>query len=197
LSSPETDTPPVPNACQRELSIEIPAEDVRRETESVIQKYSKLARIPGFRKGKVPAGVVRSRFAEEIKSEVVEALIPRAFRAEVEKQKLQPVSQPHVTDLKMEEGQPLQFKAAFEVLPDIEISGYQEIRPEKPDTNVTEEEVNAALNQLREQAATYQTLDDRAIAAGRTDGYIKLIAGPRRLLRNVGGGRLLGATAGS
>ncbi|MDP9267195.1 MAG: trigger factor [Acidobacteriota bacterium] len=166
MSSPETDTPAAPNACQRELSIEIPAEDVRRETESVIQKYSKLARIPGFRKGKVPAGVVRSRFAEEIKSEVVEALIPRAFRAEVEKQKLQPVSQPHVTDLKMEEGQPLQFKAAFEVLPDIEVSGYQEIRPEKPDTNVTEAEVNAALNQLRQQAATYQTLDDRAIAAG-------------------------------
>ena len=166
MSSPETNTPTVPNACQRELSIEVPAEDVRRETESVIQKYSKLARIPGFRKGKVPAGVVRSRFAEEIKSEVVEALIPRAFRAEVEKQKLQPVSQPHVTDLKMEEGQPLQFKAAFEVLPDIEVSGYQEIRPEKPDTKVTEDEVNAALNQLREQAATYQTLDDRAITNG-------------------------------
>src|SRR5205085_584155 len=111
LSSPETTTPAAANACQRELSIEIPADEVRRETETVIQKYSKLARIPGFRKGKVPAGVVRNRFAEEIKSEVVEALIPRAFRAEVEKQKLQPVSQPRVTDLKMEEGQPLHFKA--------------------------------------------------------------------------------------
>ena len=166
MSSPEVNTPEVANACQRELSIEIPAEDVRRETESVVQKYCKLARIPGFRKGKVPAGVVRSRFAEEIKSEVVEALIPRAFRAEVEKQKLQPVSQPRVTDLKMEEGEPLRFKAAFEVLPDIEVSGYQELRPEKPDTKVTDEEVEAALNQLREQASTYQTLDDRTIAKG-------------------------------
>ncbi|MBI2677252.1 MAG: trigger factor [Candidatus Koribacter versatilis] len=166
MSSPETNTPAAANACQRELSISVPADEVRRETETVIQKYSKLARIPGFRKGKVPAGVVRNRFAEEIKSEVVEALIPRAFRAEVEKQKLQPVSQPRVTDLKMEEGQPLHFKAAFEVLPDIEVSDYQELRPEKPDTKVTEEEVDAALNQLREQASTYQTLDDRKVAKG-------------------------------
>lgn len=164
MTSPETTA--ASNACRRELAIEVPAADVKRETEAVVQKYSKLARIPGFRKGKVPAGVVKNRFAEEIRSEVVEALIPRAFRAEVEKQKLQPVSQPHVTDLKMEEGEPLRFKAAFEVLPDIEVSGYQELRPEKPDTAVTDDEVNAALDQLREQAATYQTVDDRALAPG-------------------------------
>jgi len=164
LSSPETTQ--TPNACRRELAIEIPAADVQRETEAVIQKYSKLARIPGFRKGKVPAGVIKSRFADDIRHEVVEALIPRAFRAEVERQKLQPVSQPQVTDLKMDEGEPLRFKAAFEVLPDIEVSGYQELRPPKSDTRVTDAEVDAALNQLREQAATYQTLDDRALAAG-------------------------------
>jgi trigger factor len=166
LSSPETTTPEASNACRRELAIEIPAADVKRETEAVVQKYSKLARIPGFRKGKVPTGVVKSRFADEIRSEVVEALIPRAFRAEVEKQNLQPVSQPQVTDLKMEEGEPLRFKAAFEVLPAIEVSGYQELRTEKPDATVTDDDVNAALSQLREQAATYQTVDDRAIAVG-------------------------------
>ncbi|HSE50366.1 MAG TPA: trigger factor [Terriglobales bacterium] len=162
MTSPETPS----NACRRELAIEVPAADVKRETETIVQKYSKLARIPGFRKGKVPTGVVKSRFADEIRQEVVEALIPRAFRTEVEKQKLQPISQPQVTELKMEEGEPLRFKAAFEVLPDIEVSGYQELRPEKPDTKVDEAEVDAALNQLREQAATYQTVDDRALAHG-------------------------------
>jgi trigger factor len=166
LSSPEVNPPPVANACRRELAIEIPAAEVQRETAAVIEKYSKLARIPGFRKGKVPTGVIKTRFAEEIRSEVVEALIPRAFRAEVEKQKLEPVSQPQVTDLKMEEGEPLRFKAAFDVLPDIEVSGYQEIRPEQPDVSVSDDEVTAALNQLREQGATYQTVDDRVLAAG-------------------------------
>ncbi|HTK96169.1 MAG TPA: trigger factor [Terriglobales bacterium] len=170
MSSPDVTTPateaPTPNPCRRELSIEIPAGDVQRETEAVVKKYSKLARIPGFRKGKVPEGVIRSRFADDIKNEVVEALIPRAFRAEVEKQKLQPISQPQVIDLHVHEGEPLRFKAAFEVLPDIEVSGYQELRPEKPETAVTDDEVNAALNNLREQAATYQTVDDRALATG-------------------------------
>jgi trigger factor len=168
LSSPDVTTPEAtaPNPCRRELAIEIPAADVQKETDAVVRKYSKLARIPGFRKGKVPANVVRSRFAEDIKNEVIEALIPRAFRAEVEKQKLEPVSQPQVTDLKLEEGEPLRFKAAFDVLPVIEVSGYQELRPEKPETTVSDDEVNTALNNLREQAATYQTVDDRAAATG-------------------------------
>ena len=70
-----------------------------RETETLIQKYQKLARIPGFRRGHVPASVIRQRFSEDIKSEVVEALVPRYFRKEADKQGLIPVSQPQVTDL--------------------------------------------------------------------------------------------------
>jgi trigger factor len=168
LSPTEVDPPEIatPNACLRELAIEVPAAEVQRETDTIVQKYSKLARIPGFRKGKVPAGVVRSRFAEEIKGEVIDALVPRAFRAEVEKQKLLPVSQPRVTELKLEEGEPLRFKASFEVLPEIKVDGYQQIKPEKPDTAVSDDEVAAALDHLREQASTYQTVDDRAAATG-------------------------------
>jgi trigger factor len=168
LSSTETKTPEVatPNPCLRELTIEVPAAEVTRETEAIVKKYTKLARIPGFRKGKVPESTVRSRFADDIKNDVIEAIVPRYFRAEVEKQKLQPISQPQVTDLHLHEGEPLRFKAAFEVLPDIEVSGYQELRPEKPETAVTDDEVNTALTNLREQAATYQTVDDRAAATG-------------------------------
>ncbi len=84
-------------------------------------RYQKLARIPGFRKGKVPASIVRQRFADEIKSEIVEALVPRYFREETQKQNLLPVSQPRVTDLHLHEGEPLKFNASFEVLPDFKI----------------------------------------------------------------------------
>src|SRR5450759_16056 len=89
------------NPCKRELTIEIPAGIVNAESESVVHRDQKLARIPGFRKGKVPASIVRQRFAEEIKNEIVEALVPRYFRQEAQKQNLVPVSQPRVTDLQL------------------------------------------------------------------------------------------------
>jgi trigger factor len=152
--------------CTREVSVEVPADVVARETESVVQNYQKLARLPGFRKGKVPVTVVRSRFAGDIRGEVIERLVPRYFREEVEKQKLEPVSQPQVTDLHIKEGEPMRFKATFEVLPPIEVTGYQELRAEKTDTNISEEEVTAELNNLRERRAVFTPVEDRALADG-------------------------------
>ncbi len=150
-----TDSSTDHNPCAREVSVEVPAEVVAKETESVVQNYQKLARLPGFRKGKVPPTVVRTRFANDIRGEVVERLVPRYFREAVEKQKLEPVSQPQVTDLHIKEGEPMRFKATFEVLPPIQITGYQELRAEKPDTNITEEEVTAEMNNLRERRARH------------------------------------------
>jgi len=154
------------NACLREIAIEVPADVVARETEAILQKYQKLARLPGFRKGKVPVTVLRQRFAEEIRSDVVEQLVPRFFRQEVEKQDLLPVSQPQVTDLHLQEGDPLRFKAKFEVLPPIEVSGYQELRAERPDVNISDAEVEAELNSLREQRATYTEIQGTTLGDG-------------------------------
>ena len=161
MSPAETNT-----ATRREIQVEIPADIVSRETEKVIQKMQKVARLPGFRRGKVPSTVIKQRFAEEIKSEVVESLIPRYFQQEAEKQKLVPVSQPRVTDLHIADGEPLRFKASFEVLPEIEVSGYHELTVEKPDTAVTDQEVEEQLGRLREQQATYTAIEDRAIENG-------------------------------
>lgn len=146
--------------CTREIQVEVPADIVARETESIVQKLQKLARLPGFRRGRVPASIVRQRFGEDVKSEVVDSLVPRYFRQEVEKQGLLPVSQPRVTDLHIAEGEPLRFTASFEVLPPIEVCGYQELRPERKDTSVTEEEVAQAVNSLREQQATYKPIEE-------------------------------------
>jgi trigger factor len=132
----------------------------------VIERFQKHARLPGFRKGKVPASVVRQRFPEDIRSEVVEALIPRYFRQEVEKRGLQPVSQPRVSDLKVADGEPLRFKASFEIMPEVQVSGYQELRAEKADTSVSDQEVDEALGKLREQQATYSAVDDRELRDG-------------------------------
>jgi len=164
-STTET-TPAEPtNLCKREFTIEIPAEVVKDERDKIVNRYTKLARIPGFRKGKVPASVVRQRFADEIKSDLVEALVPRYFREESKKQNLLPVSQPRVTDLHLHDGEPLKFTAEFEILPDFKVAAYDDIKPETIDTSVSEEDVERALNNLRLQHATYIAVEeDRGLA---------------------------------
>jgi len=154
------------SATKREIQVEVPAEEVTRETDSLIQKYQKLARLPGFRRGHVPASIIRQRFAEDLKSEVVEALVPRHFRRETEKLGVLPVSQPRVSDLHIHEGEPLRFKASFEVMPEIKVEGYKELRADKPTVTVTDEEVQESLESLREQHATFTAVEGRALADG-------------------------------
>jgi len=154
------------DAVKREISVEVPADEVTRETEVIIQKYQKMARLPGFRRGHVPASIIKQRFAEDLKSDVAETLIPRYFRRETEKMGLTPVSQPRVTDLHIHDGEPLRFKASFEVLPEIQVSGYKELRSDKPEISVTDEEVEQALNNVREQHATFSSVEGRPLADG-------------------------------
>jgi len=151
---------------KREISIEIPAEEVARETETLVQKYQKVARLPGFRAGHVPATIIRQRFKEDLKSDVVEALVPRYFRKETEKLGMVPVSQPRVTDLHIHDGEPLTFKASFEIMPEIHVQGYKELRAEHPEIAVKEEEVEDALDNVREQHATYSSVEGRPLQDG-------------------------------
>jgi trigger factor len=154
------------SATKREIQVEIPLADVNRQTDALIQKYQKMARIPGFRRGHVPASIIRQRFSEEIKTDMVEALIPRFFRQEAERLSLHPVSQPRVTDLHLHDGQPLRFKAAFEVLPEIKLEGYKELRAEKPEIAVSEADVEKALADVRERHATFNPVEGRTLADG-------------------------------
>jgi trigger factor len=154
------------SATKREIQVEIPVADVNRQTDSLIQKYQKMARIPGFRRGHVPASIIRQRFSEEIKTDMVEALIPRFFRQEAERLSLHPVSQPRVTDLHLHDGEPLRFKAAFEVLPEIKLQGYKELRADTSEVAVSEADVEQALAELRERHASFNPVEGRALADG-------------------------------
>ena len=151
---------------KREISVEIPADEVTRETEAIIQKYQKMARLPGFRRGHVPASIIRQRFKEDLKSDVVEALVPRYFRKEAEKLGMIPVSQPRVTDLHVHEGEPLRFKASFEIMPEIKVEGYKELRSDHPEIVVKDEEIEEALNSIREQHATFTSVEGRSLQDG-------------------------------
>ena len=153
-------------ATKREIQVEIPAEEVARETATLIQKYQKLARLPGFRRGHIPASIIRQRFSQDINNDVVDALVPKYFRQETGKLGLMPVSQPRVTDLHVHEGEPLRFKASFEVMPEIKVESYKELRAEKPSIVVTDEEVEQSLNGVREQHATFTAVEGRVLADG-------------------------------
>ncbi len=153
--------------CTREVEVEVPADEVTKSFRTVLKRYQKLARIPGFRPGKVPESVLRNRFGKSIRDEVVEAVLPAHFRAAIEEKGLRPVSQPQVNNLQLEEGQPLRFKAVFEVLPEFSVDGYQDVKVEKPSTDLTDAEFDAELDRLRDAHATMEPVtEDRGLQDG-------------------------------
>jgi trigger factor len=150
-----------------EVTVEVPAVEVAKAYRTVIQRYQKLARIPGFRAGKVPESLVRTKFARELREEVLQALVSERFRQAVEEQKVRPVSEPQMLDLQLTDGQPLRFKAAFEVLPEFDVEGYETVRVEKPQTELTEEEYESELGYILDSQATVETVEEeRALTEG-------------------------------
>lgn len=151
----------------RSIEVEAPAADVSKAFKQVIKRYTKLARIPGFRAGKVPEALIKSRFAKEVRQEVLESLVSEKFRQALLEQKVQPVSQPQVSEMQLFDGQPLKFKATFETLPEFSIDGYDAIKVERPDSAVSEEEFQSELaNVLDHHAVVEPVEEDRAIADG-------------------------------
>jgi trigger factor len=156
------------NTCARELTIEIPVEDVERETARVTREFARVARLPGFRPGKAPAQLVRRRFWDDIKSEVVHTLVPASLENAFRERKLTPVGQPSIAELTFEPEQPLRFKAIFEVMPEIELGDYKGLEVEPAKVELTEEDLERELAGLREQAATYVPVEDRPAEEGDT-----------------------------
>jgi trigger factor len=153
--------------CTREVEIEIPADEVSRSFRAVTKRYQKNARIPGFRSGKVPESLIRGRFAEQIRQDVMEAILPDHFRNAIAEKQLKPISQPQVTGIELEEGKPLRFKAAFEVVPEFSIDGYQDVKVEKEATELTDAEVDAELARIRDSRSTMEPVtEERALTDG-------------------------------
>ena len=151
----------------REVAVEVPADEVSKTYRTITKRYQKLARIPGFRAGKVPESLIRSKFAKELRQEVLEALVSERFRKEIESQKLRPISEPQLLDLQLTDGSPLRFKAAFEVLPEVDITGYDAVQVQKPNVDLTDEEYEGELNRVLESHATVEPVEeDRALGQG-------------------------------
>jgi trigger factor len=152
--------------CKRSLEIEIPLEEVERARERVTNSIRQRVRLPGFRPGKAPISMIQSRFEGEIRHEVLELLLPQAFRDRVQKDDLKVVGTPDISDLHFEPGQPIRFKADFEVAPEFEIGEYRGLPAKYEEPAVSDEEVEKRLESLRESKAEYPNLDPRPIENG-------------------------------
>ena len=152
--------------CRRHLDLEIPGPEVEKTTERVARDLARIARVPGFRPGKAPVSLIRRRYAEDIKGEVLEKLVPEYLEKAVSDQKLAMVTRPQLDQVDWVEGGGVKFRASFEVLPEFELGDYKSLSIELPAMEITDADVDRALEEMRERAAKYAPVEGRAIQDG-------------------------------
>jgi trigger factor len=156
------------NETQKTLTIEIPTDIVDAEINRVAKGYTKQAKIPGFRPGKVPATIVKQRFKDQIFHDVMHGLIPRAIEEALTERGIEPVDTPNVKDVDLQEGQPLKFTAAIETVPPFDPGDLSSITLRESRVTITEDAIEQTLQRLRERSATHETIDARPITDGDT-----------------------------
>lgn len=152
--------------CKRSVEVEIPLDEVAKAREQVTNSIKQRVRLPGFRPGKAPASMIQSRFGGEIRKEVLELLVPQAFRERIQKDDLKVVGTPDISDLHFEPGEPIRFKADFEVAPVFELTEYRGLPVKYEEPTVSDEEVDERLESMREGKADYVNLDPRPVESG-------------------------------
>lgn len=152
--------------CQKDLAIEIAVEEVNQAFEKTYDAYSRYVKVPGFRPGRVPRGVVKQRFSKEIKDEVIGHLIPHALEHAIEDHKLKIIGEPHLEEFTLNEGQPFKFKVKIEVLPEIELKEYKGLKATKRVETVTDEDIDLVIERWREEAGDLVPVEDRPAQDG-------------------------------
>jgi trigger factor len=152
--------------CKHSLEITVPVEEVEAETGRAVANVQQRAKLPGFRPGKAPASIIRQHFAGDIRRQVLESLIPKFLNNRFEAEDLKVVGQPDVTEVHMDPGEPLRFKAEFEVVPQVELQDYKGLTVKYHDPEVTDEDVNKRIEELRHQKAEFINEDPRPLQDG-------------------------------
>jgi trigger factor len=153
---------------KKSVAVEIPSDIVDAEINRVARSYSRQARIPGFRQGKVPPTLIKKRFRDQILHDVAHDLIPRAIDEALRERGLEPVDTPDVKDVTLDEGQALTFTATFETLPPIDPGPLNTIALRRPAVTLEENAVEQALTQLQNRAARYEPVEGRGVEDGDT-----------------------------
>jgi len=188
-------------SCKQSLEITVPVSEVEEETERVVASLAERVRLPGFRPGKVPTSLIRVKFADDIREQVIDNLVPRFFQKRVEEEHLRVVGRPDVTEVHFQPGEPLTFRAEFEVAPEIELSEYIGLTVPYQEPVVTELEVADRLEELRQHKAEFVNEDPRPVVDGdfavisleAIGGQIQSLRKQEELVVHVGGEETLEA----
>jgi trigger factor len=151
---------------KKDLKIEVDAAEVKAEMEKAYDALARNAKVPGFRPGHVPRGVVKQRFSKEVEEDVVGRLIEHSLQHAIVDHRLRIVGHPHVGEVNFKEGEALTFKASVEIVPDFELKPYQGLNAKKAVRRVTEEDVDGVLERWREESAEFVPIEDRPAQEG-------------------------------
>ena len=146
---------------ERLIGVTVPVEMVKAAEDKAVKRYASAARMPGFRPGKAPVHLIRKAYAAQIREEAVESIVQDAWKQAIDQEKLEPIAQPHVHDLKFEDGQPLTFDIHLEVRPEIVIETTSGFTVSRPSEVVTDEMVQEQLETLREQRAALAPVEEQ------------------------------------
>ncbi|MEJ7760744.1 MAG: trigger factor [Gemmatimonadaceae bacterium] len=156
-------TPKESSGVDRHIQVSVPLETVRDAEDRAARRYASTVRLPGFRPGKAPATMVRKKFAEAIRQEALEAIVRDAYKEVVEKEDLKIASQPHVHDLKFEEGKPLTFELHFELRPTLDLSRVSGFRVTRRNISITDDLVREQIETVRDQRAAWAPVDGKPL----------------------------------
>lgn len=157
---------PLLEGCKHSLEITIPLDAVDEATAKVTGDYQKRAKLPGFRPGKAPASLIRKHFEPDIRQKVLESLVPKFFDSTVQNEHLQVISQPDIKEVHFHAGEPIRFKAEFEVAPEVELGDYKGLEVPYQEPEVTEEDIDKRVEEVRNEKATFVNMDLRPLADG-------------------------------
>lgn len=150
------------SALERRMQIQVPAQQVDQAINQRLQSLSRTVKLKGFRPGKVPVTVVKQQFGAQVRQEVIESLVQSTFAKAVSEQKLNPAGGPRIEDFSAEAGQDLRYRAIFEVYPEFELQGVEQMKITRPVVEVAEGDIDAMIENLRRQQATYVKVDRAA-----------------------------------
>ncbi len=152
--------------CKKEIDLEIPASEVMKEWNRVVAQYTSRAKIKGFRPGKAPKDMIKRMYYPDIRETLINNLIPQALNKELKAKNINPAGQPVISDLHLEEGEPLRFKAVVEIWPELHLPEYKGIKITKKNVAVTEKEIKDSLEELRAKSAQYIPAEERGVKDG-------------------------------
>ena len=160
------------NSCKKDLAVELPATELEQEIDKIAREYSRNAKVPGFRPGKVPLSVIRQRYGKDMREEATQKIIERSWKQAIEEHQLHPLAQPTLKEMENKPDSPLKFTLSFEVLPDLEVKDYKEVPVTQKTPEITDEKVAQALESVREQHAQFIPVDE----GEAVDGHILTVS---------------------